>query len=311
MALSLHALRLFVVVAEELHFGRAAARLHMAQPPLSQQIRQLEANVGADLFARTTRSVQLTEAGRVLFDRARQLLADADAAEQAVLRAAHGETGRISLGFTSSAAYRLLPRILSAYRSAYPAVAFDFTEATSAEQWDALRSGKLDVALLRLSTLPVETDFDAFEADREPMLLALPLGHPLAADTAVAPAALDRLPMVGFSAVGSTYFRDLSQKIYHAAGVQPRIEQESVLPTILALVEAGLGAALVPASAAEMRSARVTYRPLQPAKSRRGGTIDAVLHCARPHASTNMAALVFVRLLATMSASPAHTGQAG
>ncbi|MGT2491808.1 LysR family transcriptional regulator [Cupriavidus basilensis] len=95
----MHALRLFVVVAEELHFGRAAARLHMAQPPLSQQIRQLEANVGADLFVRTTRSVQLTEAGMVLFDRARQLLADADAAEQAVVRAAHGETGRISLGF--------------------------------------------------------------------------------------------------------------------------------------------------------------------------------------------------------------------
>lgn len=245
--------------------------------------------------------MQLTEAGKVLLERARQVLADVEAAEDAVRHAALGESGLVSLGFTSSSAYRVLPRIVSACRKAFPSISFGFRELTSAEQWQSLRMGKLDVALLRMANRVPDTGFDAFEVDREEMLLALPHGHPLVHSPSVPVRALDKLPMVGFSAVGSTYFRELSQRVFLAAGVQPHIVQESVLPTLLALVEAGLGAALVPASAAEMRSSRVSYRPLRYPGRKRNRTDDAVPHCAWPRANDNLAATSFIELLRTMT----------
>ena len=180
MILSLRALNSFVAVAEELHFGAAAERLHITQPPLSQQIRLLEEALGTELFTRSTRSVQLTVAGKVLLERARRLLADSEAAAQEVKRAGRGELGRLVLGFPNSAAYRLLPRALRLYKSRYPHVELDLREMLSSDLLDALHSRQLDIALVRASSSMLGPDLERVVASREDMVLALPSQHPLA-----------------------------------------------------------------------------------------------------------------------------------
>nr|WP_315596021.1 LysR substrate-binding domain-containing protein [uncultured Cupriavidus sp.] len=295
--LSLHALKLFVVVAEELHFGRAALRLHIAQPPLSQQIRQLEAALGTRLLTRTTRSVELTLAGRVLLERATQLLADADAAENAVRQVAEGRVGSVALGFTSSAAYRVLPGILETYRAGYPDVEMVLRELTTDVQIADLRSGKLDVAIVRADQTVADATLDSFEVEREPMVLAMAREHPLAQSRTVQWRDLDGVSLVSFSRRLSPYFRNLCERVFLAAGIQPRVEQESVLPTMLALVEAGIGVALVPASAAEMRSSRLVYRQLAPLEEVGVQPVEAILHCAWARNLDNPAAHALINLL--------------
>lgn len=275
MIFSLRALNCFVAVAEELHFGAAAKRLHMTQPPLSQQIRLLEEALGTELLIRTTRSVQLTVAGRVLLERARQLLAASETAAQEVERAGRGEIGRLVLGFPNSAAYRLLPRALRLYKKRHPQVELDLREMLSSHLLDALRSRQLDVAFVRASSSMLGPDLDRVIASREDMVLALPSQHPLAELTVVPLERLEGVAMIGFTAVGSRYFRERLDTIFAAAQVRPYITQESVLPTILAFVEAGLGVALVPSSVAKMQSDEVVYRPISGAQD----TAQALLYC--------------------------------
>ncbi|MEJ7930537.1 LysR substrate-binding domain-containing protein [Ramlibacter sp. AN1015] len=275
MPLPLDLLRYFVAVAEELHFGSAAERLRMTQPPLSQRIRQLESSLQAELFTRTTRSVRLTAAGEVLLERARSLLQAAQEAEEATQRAAHGQTGCLRLGFTSGSAYRFLPGVLSRFTAAWPAVSLQMSERVSVELLDDLRMHRIDVALLRLGALQHDADLSAQAVHSEPMLLALGRGHPLQQRKTVAVRDLDGVPLVGFSATQSPYFRAVLEAIFHRAGVRPRLVTESVLPTMLALVEAGIGLALVPASAAVLRAGELVYRPLRGA----GPQARAVLHC--------------------------------
>lgn len=277
MTFSLRALKCFVVVAEELHFGAAAERLHMTQPPLSQQIRQLEESLGTELFIRTTRSVQLTLAGRLLLERARQLLADCEAAAEEVERAGRGEVGRLVLGFPNSAAYRVLPGALRRYKSRYAQVELDLREMLSSDILGALRSRQLDVALVRASASMLESDLESIVAAQEDMVLAMPRGHRLAEHEVVPLQRLEGEPLIGFTAVGSRYFRERLEAIFTAARVRPQIAQVSVLPTILAFVEAGLGVALVPSSVAKMRSDELVYRPISGA----GGAERAELHCVR------------------------------
>jgi len=282
MAFSLRSLNSFVAVAEELHFGAAAERLHMTQPPLSQQIRLLEEALGTELFVRSTRSVQLTVAGKVLLERARRLLADSEAAAQEVKRAGRGELGRLVLGFPNSAAYRLLPRALRLYKSRYPQVELDLREMLSSSLLDALHSRQLDVALVRASSSMLGPDLDRVIASREDMVLALPSQHPLAELDVVPLQRLEGVALIGFTAVGSRYFRERLDTIFSAAQVRPYITQESVLPTILAFVEAGLGVALVPSSVARMRSDEVVYRPISGAQD----TAQALLYCVRRKGDT-------------------------
>jgi DNA-binding transcriptional LysR family regulator len=277
MVLSLRALNCFVAVAEELHFGAAAERLHMTQPPLSQQIRLLEEALGTELFIRSTRSVQLTLAGKVLLERARRLLADSAAAAQEVQRAGRGELGRLVLGFPNSAAYRLLPKALRLYKSRYPQVELDLREMLSSDLLDALHSRQLDVALVRASSSMLGPDLDRVIASREDMVLAMPSRHPLAELSVVPIERLEGVALVGFTAVGSRYFRERLDTIFAAAQVRPRITQESVLPTILAFVEAGLGVALVPSSVAKLQSEELVYRPISGAQD----TAHALLYCVR------------------------------
>lgn len=289
MSFSLRALRSFVVVAEELHFGAAAERLHMTQPPLSQQIRQLEAALGTELFSRTTRSVQLTAPGRLLLDRARRLLADCDAIAQEVTRAGRGDTGRLVLGFPYTAAYRLLPRALALYKQRYPDVELDLCEMLSNDLLGALRSRRLDVALVRASSAMLGTDLECVVASREEMVLALPSSHPLAQLASVPIERLDGVPFIGFAGQGSRYFRETLDGIFAAGRIRPRITQESVLPTVLALVEAGLGVALVPSSLTRVRSDDLTYRPI----SGVGEAGVALLHCVRRKDESNPTVLNF------------------
>jgi DNA-binding transcriptional LysR family regulator len=276
MPLPLELLPYFVAVAEELHFGAAAARLCMTQPPLSQRIKQLEESLQVCLFVRTTRHVQLTPAGEVLLKRAKALLAAAEEAQEEAARADRGQVGTLRLGFTSSSAYRILPLVLSRFTRAYPDVALDLRERVSLTLTDDLLSRRIDVALLR-PTAAVHGQLESAVAHEEKMVLALHKDHPLATLRSIETRRLDGVPIIGFSAADSPYFRNVLADLFAAAAVRASIVRESVLPTILALVEAKLGVAIVPASAATLRTGHVLYRPLRGA----GSHVTAVLHCVR------------------------------
>lgn len=172
-------LRQFVAVAEELHYGRAAARLHMAQPPLSQSIKRLEALVGVQLLNRSRHAVELTAAGQVFLAEARDLLAREVKAVEAARRAAEGVAGRVTIGFVGSISYELLPRILLGFRARFPGFDIDLVEQTSTEQIDGLLAGRLDVGLLRP---PVNNaaDLQMRVIHRERFVAVLPRGHRLA-----------------------------------------------------------------------------------------------------------------------------------
>jgi len=302
MPLVSRALKAFVVVAEELHFGRAARRLHLSQPPLSQQIRQLEQEVGATLFTRTTRSVQLTPAGRLLFDRARQLLADADAAVRGAQRLARGEAGRMTLGFTHSTVYAVLPRALQVFRARYPDVELELKQLTSGLLVEGVRSGRVDLALVRLSASMADPDFDSTVVARDPMLLAMAPDHPLARLDAVPVEALDGLPFVGYSAEDSRYFHEVVEALCTRHGVRPNVVHRSFLPTLVALVEARMGAALVPAPAVSHRDGVLAARPLAGVDA---GLAQADLHGVWRRDNANPVVRSFVEVLLEGSAPPA------
>jgi len=278
MMLHSRALEAFITVAEELHFGRAAQRLHMSQPPLSQQIRRFEAALGVALFVRTTRSVSLTPAGAVLLKRARQLALDGDSAVHAARRASMDGAGHLGLGFTSTAAYEVLPALLSEYGGRYADTEFELKEAVSPELIEMLLSGKIDVALLRkpASRLPPSLVLQRFHSEH--MCLAVPLDHALAQAPAVHMRDLDHQAFIAFSPQGSPYFADLQHDLFSHFGIQPKIVHQSVMPTLLALVEAGAGIALVPMSASRLRPGGVCYRTLEDG----GEALTTDLYTAHP-----------------------------
>ncbi|MDH2238974.1 LysR family transcriptional regulator [Pigmentiphaga sp. GD03639] len=298
--LSMRLLHTFSVVAEELHFGRAAERLHMTQPPLSQQIRQLEQLIGAELFHRTTRSVSLTPAGRILHDRAKKILQDAEAAADAARRAASGSAGSVAVGFTASSIYRTLPRLVSAFRRQYPEVELRLEEMRPEPMLDALHADKLDVALLRPPEKSLADPRLAHSViARERLVLALPADHALAHLEQVPVSNLDGLHLIGFSPDQAPYSYELCQRLFHAAQVVPHVVQASILPTMLALVEAGMGAALVPASAQATWSGALHYRPLADTQEN-----ITTLYAVRRQDMRNPAAEKFVDLAAMQGGVP-------
>lgn len=261
--MELRHLRYFLAVADELHFGRAAARLHLAQPPLSQQIRKLERELGFDLFARTSRRVHLTDAGRAFRDEARAILSRVDEATASARRVAEGEAGALAVGFVASATYALLPRLYRRFRERHPDVALTISELSTAEQVEALRAGRIQVGLARA---PVGDDALVIEPlAEEPLVVALPKRHPLASSRAVALRALASEPFVLFPRHPRPGWIDLVQGACAAAGFRPAVAQEVLeLSTTVTLVAAGIGVTLVPASAQALRLAGVVYRPLRP-----------------------------------------------
>ncbi|KWE83428.1 LysR family transcriptional regulator [Burkholderia ubonensis] len=259
--------RYFVTVAEERHFGRAAARLSMTQPPLSQAIRALEVLLGVALFVRTKRSVALTAVGAALLPDVRKLLEAADALPPRAQSLARGETGSLALAFVSTADYGLLPSLLRAFGARYPQVRLQLEEATSDVQIEELAAGRIDAGLIippvpprhaaELSYLPVV---------REPLVLAMPAAAAPAdapEDAPVRLADVAALPLVIFPRRLAPGFYDIITGCYGAAGATPRIGQEAIqMQTIVSLVSAGMGVALVPQSLRNLRRTGVVYRPL-------------------------------------------------
>lgn len=259
--IELRHLRYFVAVAEELHFGRAAERLHMAQPPLSQQIRQLEEYLGFQLFYRTKRSVQLTEAGQQFLDDTRKLLRQLEQAIETGRQISRGERGQLVIGFVSSAAYNVLPLILRAFRNQVPEVRLELHEMATNEQLQWLREGKIDIGFLRPpvedKTLHLQTIV------REPMVVALPETHPLAAESQIALATLANESFILFPRLLSPRAYDQIISLCQQAGFSPKVVQEAMqMQTIVSLVAGNIGIAIVPISLQNMQRTGVIYKPL-------------------------------------------------
>ncbi|HEY3598588.1 MAG TPA: LysR family transcriptional regulator [Paraburkholderia sp.] len=294
----LRQLRYFIAVAEEKHFGRAAARLSMTQPPLSQAIRALEETLGVELFARTKRSVELTPVGADLLPEARRLIASAEALRPLAQSLARGEAGGLSLSFVSTADYGLLPPLLRDFGLRYPRVRLQLTEATSDVQIDELVAGRIDAGLV-IGPVPLRyaAQLSWLTIAREPLAIAMSAemaarieggrdgeggaaregGEGPADRGATSPAEwLDWLdapmslreaadaPLVIFPRHLAPGFYDIIMDCYGAAGLTPRIGQEAIqMQTIVSLVSAGMGVALVPQSLRNLRRTGVVYRPLR------------------------------------------------
>jgi DNA-binding transcriptional LysR family regulator len=265
MNIELRQLRYFVTLAEEMHFGRAAQRLHMTQPPLSQAIQSLEANLGEALFQRTSRSVTLTPVGLALLPEAQRILQDLAALPDLARRAASGTSGRLSLAFVSSADYSVLPPALREFRAACRDVQIDLREATTDVQLEELMQGRIDAGLL-IPPLPdkIKSQLDYLPLLSEPLIVAVPKGlSVLRGKQAVSLRALSELPLIIFPRRIAPAFHDAILTCYHDAGLTPHIAQEAIqMQTIIGLVSAGMGIALVPQSVSNLKRTGVEYRAL-------------------------------------------------
>ncbi|MFC3453522.1 LysR family transcriptional regulator [Amycolatopsis speibonae] len=259
---SLEQLVSFVAVAEELHYGRAAERLSMTQPPLSRRIQLLERELGVELFDRTHRTVRLTPAGRVFLAEARKILRSSQEAALYVRRARKGEVGAVTLGFTATAAYSCLDRVLAAANAEVPGVDLVLREMVTAAQVEELLAGGVDLGMVRPPV--VGADIVTLPLWREPLLAALPSAHPLARrkkNPAVHD--FDREPFIMYSPSECRYFHDMLVSVFRAARVLPDYTQYAgQAHTVLALVKADLGIALVPAAVAALRFEGVVLRPV-------------------------------------------------
>lgn len=257
--MELRHLRYFVTLAEELHFGRAAEKLHIAQPPLSQQIRQLEAELGFELFHRTKRNVQLTEAGKVFLAEVQLILQQLQQAIQIGQKTSRGEVGMLVVGFVSSAAYNILPFILRDYRKHIPGVSLELHELTTDQQLDWLREGRMDVGLIRP---PVEDNKFSWQTIfQESLMLALPETHQLANQSHVSLASLVNEAFVLFPRKLAAGLYDLIISLCQQAGFSPNVAQEAIqMQTIVSLVAAEMGVAIVPASLQNLQRTGVVYK---------------------------------------------------
>jgi DNA-binding transcriptional LysR family regulator len=261
--MELRHLRYFVAVAEERHFTRAAERLGIAQPPLSQQIKQLEEELGGQLLRRLSRGVELTKAGEAFLEEAKAILAATEHARTTVERVARGLQGNLRVGFTGSASFNIfVPYALRLFKEKYPDVSLTLTESTTPRLNDAVAQGQLDVAFVRPpfqedGTLGVAPLFE------EDMLIALPIAHPLARNF--------RLPLEALAEeTFILYPRSIGPGLYdriiaacQAAGFSPKTGQEAPqLSSTVNLVAAGLGIAIVPASMTHVHADSVSYHPI-------------------------------------------------
>ncbi|WP_025118875.1 MULTISPECIES: LysR family transcriptional regulator [unclassified Serratia (in: enterobacteria)] len=300
MSIELRHLRYFVAVAEELHFGRAAERLRISQPPLSQQIQALEEMVGARLLARNNRNVGLTQAGEMFLKEAYQVLAQVNRAAEKAARLERGELGELTIGFTSSAPFiSVVSRSLRAFRQLSPDVHIKMREVNTKQQLEPLLNGGLDLGVMRNTRLP-----DALEHQlllREPLLAVVPNGHPL---TLKAPGTLRFCdlalePFVFFSREVGTALYDEILALLATAGIAPYITQEvGEAMTIIGLVAAGLGISILPMSFGRVKIDGVTYLPL--AEPEAMTEVWLVHHRSRPLTAAAKALMVLMLAPATV-----------
>jgi DNA-binding transcriptional LysR family regulator len=286
--IDLRQLRYFVAVAEQLHFGRAAQRLGMAQPPLTQQIQKLERKLGYHVFLRQSRKILLTDAGRVLLDEAARILRDCDDAIERARRAGRGETGRIVLGTPPSVMLTALPGAIRRFRDRFHDVDVTLRELSTTAVADGLVAGALDIGFLRevesVGSLP-STVFM-----REPVVAVLPKTHALARRQRLSLKQLAREPFVLFPRRLGPAFYDRLLSFCVTAGFTPNVVQEATQwQSVIACVETGLGVSLAPACVQRFRWPSVVYRPLP-------GLVTSVFVCA-PAARTSTAVAAFLETL--------------
>ncbi|WP_084961899.1 LysR family transcriptional regulator [Thermoactinospora rubra] len=290
--LPLAQLHAFVVLAEELHFGHAAARLGIAQPPLSQQIRRLEDKVGHALFSREPGRVTLTPAGRELLPAARRALADLADGLAAARAAGSGRAGRLRIGFAASLALTVLPGLLRDFRQRFPGVRLDIREMTTAPQLAALCDKSIDIGLLREPPAD-EAELSFRTILTEPFVAVLPAAHPLAAQRTVRLAQLAGSPFVLLPRAAGPRLHDQIVGLCAAAGFTPQVAQHAVeWQTVCALVETGLGVSLAPASIRRIRLKGVAFRGIEPGAARTRVAVGWRTHDRNP---------LVAHLLATVS----------
>ena len=261
--LELRQLRYFITVAEELHFGKAAQRLHMTQPPLSQAIQAFEAELGVALFVRTTRQISLTPAGKALLPEARKLLQQAQNLRQIAQRAASGTQGHLSLAFVSIADYSILPPTLRAFRQTYADISIELREATTDVQLEALEKGEIDAGFI---IPPIPEKFQHLLAYQkiltEPLMLAAP-EHLFVSGQAVSLGECNEQSLILFPRKIAPSLHDAILGFFHEHDLTPEIGQEAIqMQTIVGLVSAGMGIALVPQSVSNLQRPGVSYHPL-------------------------------------------------
>lgn len=256
-------LRYFVAVAEEQNFSRAAERLHMAQPPLSDQIKRLEGELGVRLFERTSRGARLTEAGRLLLVEARRVFVQIEQMSEMVGRVGNGEVGRLTIGFVPSASNDMLPPILRKFRDEYPDVQLYLQEMNPDWLVRGLYEGRIDVSFFYL---PFEDAALAHRpVSREPLVVALPEGHPLAGEDELDLGSLAEEPFVLPAKYEMPGLHAQVMEACRQAEFVPRAVQKEIwlMQTILGLVAGGLGVALVPASLRNFLRKGVIYKTLR------------------------------------------------
>lgn len=262
--MELRHLRYFVAVAEELHFTRAAQRLHIGQPPLSQQIQALESELGVRLLRRHQRKVELTEAGRQFLGRAQRILADAELAAMEARRAARGEIGELSIGFTSSLPLSpILHTGLHDYRQRFPKVRLKLREMFTTDQYQALQQRRLDIGFVRFNGLEPMADITMVELQRDALRVVISADHPLAGLPALRLEQLRGESLIGYPQEAGTGLNTVLRELARRQGMDWRPRQEAgEAITQIGLVAAGLGIAILPSPLECVRLPGVRYVPL-------------------------------------------------
>lgn len=264
MALTFRQLRYFLVLAEDLHFGRAAKRLHISQPPLSASLRQLEEELGVKLLERSSKHVALTPAGEVFQREARRLLENLEASQNLVQRIASSASGVVRMGFTPAMIFRHLPAMLRQLEDAHPGIEVQLIERNSAEQLAALQARQLDLAFIH--AMPLPDGIASLSIAEDPFLACLPPHHPLASRRSLTLRDLAGEPLIMFSRNLAPHYYDRIISQFHLAGLEPQIRhQVTHWLTIMALVAHGMGVSLVPKALTGARFRQEVFLPIEDA----------------------------------------------
>ena len=261
--MELRHLRYFVAVAEELNFTRAAGRLHISQPPLSQQIRQFEDEIGVRLLDRTGRRVKLTQAGEAVLTEARNTLSQANRIPAIAQRTSQGLGGTLRVGFSSAAAHTILPRVVRSFRSRAPEVKLQLHEMSTEHQIEKLRDASIDIGFVRLPLESPDASLVVKPIFREPLILAMLRGHALSRRRLISTRDLANVPFIRFPRNVAPGLYDQIDRICFRMGFKPNVVQEALeIQTTISLVAAGIGVAIVPESVRNLGYRQIVYRQL-------------------------------------------------